>query len=177
MKICFTGKRKINNNIDFLNSKDWDLITQEIYDYLFDLMNKNLNEEYHFITGGALGTDLLAFGCIETFKSEHKQFKIINEIAIPFKGYEAKWNDIWKKRLTKVLTVADIRTNVEDINNYKSKSAYQKLQKRNEYMIDNSDLVIAVWDQIEKGGTWNAIKYAETKNKKIHKILIKEVSK
>lgn len=33
-------------------------------------------------------------------------------------------------------------------------------QKRNKWMIDNSDFLISVWDGDEKGGTWNAIEYA-----------------
>lgn len=167
MKIAFTGKRKINNSIDFLNSKDWKKISESIYNYLFDLMSLDTTKEYHFITGGALGTDLMCFGIIETIKSMHPQFKIKNELAIPHDNHFAKWSEDWKYKFNKCLEFADMITKVEYLDSYKSNNTYQKLQKRNEYMIDQSELIIAVWDSIEKGGTWNAIKYAKTKNKKI----------
>lgn len=36
-------------------------------------------------------------------------------------------------------------------------------QRRNEWMVDHSDkAVLAVWDGVEKGGTWNCIKYARS---------------
>lgn len=40
-------------------------------------------------------------------------------------------------------------------------------QKRNEFMIDLAEIVLAVWDQDKKGGTWNAINYAKKKGKEI----------
>lgn len=38
----------------------------------------------------------------------------------------------------------------------------QQMQKRNEWMVDNCDVLIAVWDG-SPGGTANCIKYAEDK--------------
>lgn len=40
------------------------------------------------------------------------------------------------------------------------------MQKRNEYMVDNSDYVIAVWDG-KPSGTGNTVHYAESKGKTI----------
>ena len=34
---------------------------------------------------------------------------------------------------------------------------------RNNWMIDNSDLLLAVWDGQKNGGTWAAVKYAQSK--------------
>ena len=42
-----------------------------------------------------------------------------------------------------------------------------KMQLRNEYMVDNSDKVIAYFNGEKKGGTYNCIKYAESLNKEI----------
>ena len=39
--------------------------------------------------------------------------------------------------------------------------------KRNRYMVDKSDLVIAVFNGIKSGGTWYTINYAQKKNKTI----------
>ena len=41
------------------------------------------------------------------------------------------------------------------------------MQLRNEYMIDNSDVLIAIWTGKRYGGTFNAIQYAIRKNKRI----------
>ena len=43
------------------------------------------------------------------------------------------------------------------------------MQKRNEYMVDLADRVIAVWDG-SKGGTANCVKYAEKVGKEIIRI-------
>ena len=43
------------------------------------------------------------------------------------------------------------------------------MQKRNEYMVDLADKVIAVWDS-SKGGTANCVKYAEKVGKEIIRI-------
>lgn len=48
------------------------------------------------------------------------------------------------------------------------------MQKRNEYMTDNSDIVIAVWDG-SKGGTANCVRYAKKLNKEIIVINPKEI--
>ena len=37
--------------------------------------------------------------------------------------------------------------------------------KRNRYMVEQSDLIIAVFNGIEKGGTWYTINYAKKSNK------------
>ena len=42
-------------------------------------------------------------------------------------------------------------------------------------MIDKSDLVIAVWNGEEKGGTWDTIKYARENNKTIRYIMLNEI--
>lgn len=39
-------------------------------------------------------------------------------------------------------------------------------QKRNKYMVDKSDVVLAVWNR-ETSGTGNTVKYANEKNRKV----------
>ncbi len=41
-----------------------------------------------------------------------------------------------------------------------------KMQKRNVWLVDNCDKLIAVWDK-SSGGTGNCVKYAQQKNKEI----------
>ena len=49
------------------------------------------------------------------------------------------------------------------------------MQKRNRYMVDNSDIVLAIWNGKETGGTWNTIKYARSKNKEIRYIMLNDI--
>lgn len=51
------------------------------------------------------------------------------------------------------------------------------MQKRNEYMVDKSDLVFAIWNRERLGGTWNTIKYAVKKGKSIRYIMLNEIKK
>lgn len=51
------------------------------------------------------------------------------------------------------------------------------MQKRNRYMVDKSDLVLAIWNGEKKGGTWNTIKYAQKQGKPIKYIMLKEMGK
>ncbi len=48
------------------------------------------------------------------------------------------------------------------------------MQKRNEYMVDKSNLVLAIWNGDKSGGTWNTIKYAMKKGKNIRYIMLNE---
>ena len=49
------------------------------------------------------------------------------------------------------------------------------MQKRNEYMVDNSDKVFAFWNGEEKGGTWNTIQYARKKGKDLEIIDLRKI--
>ena len=50
------------------------------------------------------------------------------------------------------------------------------MQKRNRYMVDNSDLVLAVWNGEKRGGTWYTIDYALKKGKPVRYIMLKDIS-
>lgn len=79
--------------------------------------------------------------------------------AVPFEGQETRWSERGQKYFKKLLSKAE---SVEYVCE-KGYAAY-KMQVRNEWMVDNCDLVLAMWDGTE-GGTGNCIKYATKTSK------------
>jgi uncharacterized phage-like protein YoqJ len=76
--------------------------------------------------------------------------------AIPFTGQDARW---WKESRKKYKY---LMSRAEDVNISSPGFAYESFQIRNEWMVDNSDKIVAMWDGSE-GGTYNCIKYARSK--------------
>lgn len=65
-----------------------------------------------------------------------------------------------------------IMENATGVRNICSEYSRESYYIRDCAMVDDSDVVIAVWDGMEQGGTWNTIKYAREKGKKIYYINI-----
>lgn len=81
--------------------------------------------------------------------------------AIPFEGQESRWPIESQKRFRTLLGVAEQVV-------YVCEPGYApwKMQKRNEWMVDNCDRVLALWDGSD-GGTGNCIKYTNKVGKPI----------
>lgn len=112
----------------------------------------------HAISGMAQGVDLWAAKiCYD--------LKIPFTAAVPFVGQEKVWPYQARKRWEFLLGRA---AKVEII----SKGGYapEKMQRRNEWMVDHCDKLIAVWDGTA-GGTGNCVRYAEKKKKEIVRII------
>lgn len=74
----------------------------------------------------------------------------------PWLGHTPRVADA--KDYAKAWDLAEKRFAVNDSEEYLGPWMYQR---RNEWMVDNSDnAVLAVWDGTEKGGTFNCVKYA-----------------
>lgn len=105
-----------------------------------------------FITGMAQGTDIWAAEIIiHLRKTEGLQLKLI--AASPFDGFEQRWSIDWQKRYAAVMAEADLIRFTS--------SQYHRgcFQVRNEWMVDHSARVIAVFNG-EKSGTKNTVDYA-----------------
>lgn len=84
--------------------------------------------------------------------------------ARPWKGHKPRRAD--EINYEKALQHAHGVVNVTDYEDYPGAWVYQK---RNEYMVDNADMLIAVWDG-SSGGTANCVKYALKKEVPIWRI-------
>ena len=51
------------------------------------------------------------------------------------------------------------------------------MDKRNRFMADKADTVLAVWNGIEKGGTWNTICYARKIGKPVRYIMLHDLDR
>ena len=104
-------------------------------------------------------------------KLRDQGYDIIIEVAVPFKNQPIKWNIESQELYNKQLLAADIITYVDTLDMYRTNIPdglfdRNKLMNRNKYMIDNSDVLIAVWDG-SPSGTKHAIDYAKEKNKEV----------
>ncbi len=146
---CFTGHRIIKKNII-------PLIKQNIAIEIRKLITQGVT---YFIVGGALGFDTLAAQTVLDLKKDYPQIKLI--LAIPCEDQADKWN--YKDK-----TIYEYIKNQADKVIYISKE-YEKecMLKRNRFMVDNSNFVIAAWDGRKRGGTYYTLNYAKKLNKQI----------
>ena len=151
--ICFTGHRK-----------DCQLSIEYIIKKLNQLINK-INDDILFISGGAEGFDTISALSVIKLKEKYPNIKL--EMAIPFKEYR---NDLEFK---KILYNADVINYIDEIKGYTNpivpigKYHMGKLFASNRYMVDKSDIIIAFWNNKQKGGTYETINYSKLKNKKL----------
>lgn len=120
-----------------------------------------------FIPGGALGVDQWAAEIVldtrrrEINESYHRESSIKLIIAQPFPSQSAKWPQDSRRQYDKILQKADRIIAVND-----DPYVAQKIQIRNEWMVDNSDAVIAVWNGTP-GWVSDTADYAREKGKPI----------
>lgn len=146
MIVCGTGHRP-----DKLGG-----YSHKVFYDLVDLakVNFNVTKPDIVISGMALGWDM-------ALATAAYSFGIPFIAAIPFAGQEQRWSSEEKLRYYDLLAKSTSKV-------YTSKGGYSnyKFQIRNMWMVDNSDVVLALWDGSE-GGTYNCVKYAEQKKKPI----------
>jgi uncharacterized phage-like protein YoqJ len=106
------------------------------------------------ISGMALGWDqAVAMAAIRE--------RVPFDAAIPFRGQERVWPVESKKQYTRLLSAARNITVVCE-----GDYASDKMQRRNEWMVDHADLVLALWDG-SRGGTRNCLLYANSVGKPV----------
>lgn len=175
---CFTGHRPNKlGGYDWKDSKNI-AIGKALRSEILKLIEIGVDT---FVCGGAIGVDQMAFAVVDKLRREKGlALKII--LAVPFENQYIKWNTTDRALYFNQKDIADsivycdqlketkYYCDLNGVGNYHP----AKMQKRNEYMVDISDFVIAVWDGTS-GGTCNCVKYAEKLKKQIIKINPKEI--
>ena len=174
MIITFTGHRpdklygyKIKGNSDYT------ALANGILEEIRGIIKKEEPSELHFITGGAIGFDQIAYMVAQKVK-EKLSIPVTLEIALPFEKQCNKWKKEDIRRHNLQISECDIYTCVDEEEGYDKDDSVdigefsaKKMQLRNMYMIDNADVVIAGWNGEKTGGTFNAVKYAKKTKTKI----------
>lgn len=159
---CFTGHRKISD--EYYNkanpSAEWHTLRQ-FMDQIIKGMIGSPNNVDHFISGLAIGVDMLAAESVAYVRSFGGPAIRLTG-AIPFPSQPSKWPEPTRVQWANICELCNEVVSV-------SADPYspQKMQIRNEWMVDESDYVIAVWNGVKSGGTWNCMSYALSKNKPI----------
>ncbi|MBQ8380514.1 MAG: DUF1273 family protein [Clostridia bacterium] len=113
-----------------------------------------------FITGLAEGADLDFAWSVINLRDLHPEIKL--EGAAPYRRAPS----FYPTERDEVMAKCDKVTVL-------SERYYEGcMQRRNMYMVDKSDVVLAIWNGETKGGTWNTIAYARRLGKKIIYIML-----
>jgi uncharacterized phage-like protein YoqJ len=151
LAIAFTGHRQLKGN--YPPSKEWRTVFDTILYYIMELNNEY--KELHFASGGALGFDQVAAEAV--IRAQTLGANATLTFVIPFPGFQKRWPAKSQEHLEQLQQMA---TKVVFVDNDPTYKPY-KLQKRNEYMVNRSDMILALIEQgLTKGGTFNCIKYA-----------------
>lgn len=114
-----------------------------------------------FITGMAYGVDIWAGQIVVRLRKKNPALHVI--AAVPFPGFEGCWSCDWKRAYQELLEQVDL---VKYICPGYNAGAYQR---RNEWMVDHSSRVIAVFNG-EPSGTKNTVQYARQRRLLINQI-------
>ena len=165
--IAFTGRRPKD-----LCGYDYNCY-KKLVSQLTDILDQLYSQGYTcFISGGAQGFDQLAFWSVNCLKRDRKR-EVDNTVFVPFKGQECRWakdGAFGQKDFAKMLNVA---TNVNYLSDILSdyKEIVNALHNRNHAMINNCDLLVALYPSDDfmtsKGGTAEAMRYAKSVGKPI----------
>lgn len=157
MKMCVTSHRPGKMyGYDIYNSQ-WTALKNKFKQLLIE------NKCTEAITGMALGGDMVFALAVLELKDEGCDIKL--HCAIPCRNQSCKWPKESRDLYGNILSRADIVKLVSD-EEYKP----YLMQRRNEYMVDLADKLIAVWDG-SKSGTGNCVEYAIKRNKEIIRIM------
>ncbi len=159
--ICFTGHRSQKLPWRF-NEEDKRCIAMKIT--LRTEIEKAIQMGYkNFLCGMALGFDMICAEIVLDLKKQYNDIKLIG--ALPCKTQDIKWSEKDRKRYRELLDKLDgIRCIYDDY------IGAECMLERNMYMVNNSSLMIALFNG-SSGGTKFTIDYARKQGLKV--IIIK----
>lgn len=158
MKSCaFTGHRPQNLPFGYRETDERCFALKET---LRTQIIRFIEEEgvTHFISGMALGVDMYAAEIVLGLKETYPNLTL--EAAIPCQTQPNRWSPAMRKRYEAILARCDKETLLQ--------ATYTPgcMERRNRYMVDHADFLIAVWDGTSSG-TGSTVRYARHQEKPI----------
>ncbi len=158
MRISVTGHRP--NKLGGYSIQAFNKLDLLFRDWFLHRLPRDLEPPFTIITGMALGWDQAVAQSIVFFKNIGMKINLV--AAIPCLNQECKWPESSKTLYKKILDKCDEVVYVSNQPYFPS-----CMQIRNEWMVDNSELVVALYNGDLSGGTFNCIQYAKKQNKPI----------
>lgn len=156
---CFTGHRP--SKLPWLDD-EMDIRCKTLRSKIFDVAEALYSSGIRrYICGMAMGCDMMF--AQEVIRLRKFADGVSIEAAIPCQTQASRWPDENRALYEELLAACDLRTLVS-----REYSSYC-MQKRNKYMVDNSSVLLAVYDGTP-GGTKSTIDYAAKKGLEIIRI-------
>lgn len=153
---CFTGHRPQKLPWGF-NEQDTRCIAMKAQ-LINHIENCIKNGYENFWCGMALGFDMICEETVIQLKKSYPHIKLMG--AIPCRNQDCKWSQKDKLRYRNLLSKLDGERCIYE--NYNGRIC---MLERNKFMVDNSSMIIALFNG-EEGGTKGTIQYAKQKNLK-----------
>lgn len=112
----------------------------------------------HFITGMAIGVDMYAAEIVLQLKEIYPYITL--EAAIPCETQASRWSEPLRDRYYRIAELCDKETMLQ------TRYTPDCMQKRNRYMVDHADFILAVWDG-SPSGTGMTTTYARSSGKTV----------
>ena len=114
-----------------------------------------------YLTGCALGVDMWAGEAVLALAEQHPEISL--RCIVPFAGQEKKWTPEQQARYNALLQRSSETVIIKD--RYTDDCYFE----RNRYLVDNSDVLLAVYDGEAKkrSGTGYTVRYAQSAGKPI----------
>lgn len=141
-RCCFTGHRP--EKLEASEREIKTALTREIKAAISDGYSV-------FISGMARGVDLWAAEAVLDLRARGEVVRLI--CAVPYPGFESQWEQGWRDTYQAVLAGADLTRFICP------KYRPDCFRRRNQWMVDHSARVIAVYNGA-RGGTRNTLEYA-----------------
>lgn len=153
---CFTGHRPQSLPWRFQESDSRCLaLRQRLRNQIEEVITQQGVRQ--FLTGMALGVDIWA---AELVLQCRERFPVELVCVIPCAGQETRWTAQARLRYRNILAQADRQILLQP---HYSPGCFNR---RNRYMVDHSQLVIAVWNG-QPSGTGNTVAYARAQGRQV----------
>ena len=161
MTFCVTGNRPEKFPFDYFSGASIEMTAYFscLKRHAFDCLDAGYDK---FITGMARGVDLDFAIEVIKLKKAYRQFSGVRICAaVPYRAQASHYDRISKKKHDFIIENAD------EVMVFSEQYEKNCFFVRNRYMVDNSDLVVAFWNEINEGGTAYTVNYARENGKNV----------